>query len=230
MHLTLVGLPVLDVAAAARFWSTTLGLTVDSGDGLARVRVGTNVLELRRAPRGAATGPHHLAVTIPTGSFDAAKAWLAPRATLLDRDGQDEFEGPAGWSSRSVYFDGPERAVLELIERRDLEGADPWSGPFGPTDLLGLSEVGVAVPDVAAVVSRLSTDAGVLPYANPPTASFAAVGDVHGLLILVAPDRPWLPTTDRRAGPVVTQVEAAVAGAGPGRHRVGALSELRVVG
>lgn len=229
MHLTLVRLPVSDVPAAAAFWSVTLGLPVTLGNGTARVRVGTSVIELRPGPPGDC-GPHHLAMTVPTGSFDAARAWLSSRTSLLDADGRDEFEGPPGWRSRSVYFDGPGRAVLELIERRDLRPVHAWSGPFGPGDLLGLSEVAIAVPDVLATVDRLAADVGVLPYANPATAAFAAVGDVHGLLILVAPGRPWLPTRDRRARQVPTHVEAEVGGAQPGLHRVGAVSELRLTG
>jgi catechol-2,3-dioxygenase len=207
MHLSLVTLPVVDVAAWAAYGSDTLGLPVTVEHGAARVRVGPTVLELRPADTEPA-GPHHLALTVPTGSFDAAKTWLTGGATLLDRDGQDEFEGPAGWNSRSVYFGGPERSVLELIERRDLAGDERRSGSFGPGDLLALSEVGIAVADVAAAVQRLAS-LGVHPYANPPAESFAALGDVHGLLILVRPGRPWLPTTDREARSVPTHVETA---------------------
>ena len=235
MHLTLVSLPVVDVAGSAAYWSGTLGLGVTLEEGVARVRVGRNVLELRAAA-AADVGPHHLAITVPTGSLGAAKAWLARRSPLLDRHGEDEFEGPPGWHSRSVYFGGPERAVLELIERQDLPPEGRWarspgeSGSFGPTDLVGLSEVGIVVPDVPATVARLEADAGLTPYAHPGAPSFAAVGDVHGLLVLVAPGRPWLPTQDRRAAVVPTTVEAVVGAAAPGVHALGGRSRLRVVG
>lgn len=225
MHLALVSLPVVDVGAAAQFWSG-LGLPVSVEGGAARVQVGRNVLRLRPAATTAA-GAHHLAITVPTGSFGAAKAWVAQRVGLLDADGQDEFEGPSGWRSRSVYFGGPERSVLELIERRDLVVEGGWSGLFGPDDLLALSEVGIAVADVPATVARL-TAAGLTPYANPPAPSFAAVGDAHGLLILVTPGRAWLPTQDRHASAVATRVEAEAAGARPGRHGLGEGSELLV--
>ena len=100
MQLTLVSLPVADVLGAAAWWSSTLGLEVTLEAADARVRVERNVLELGPGP-ASDVGAHHLAITIPTGAFGAAKAWLAGRSTLLDRDGEDEFEGPPGWRARA---------------------------------------------------------------------------------------------------------------------------------
>ncbi|WIB76234.1 hypothetical protein DEJ28_11170 [Curtobacterium sp. MCPF17_002] len=73
--------------------------------------------------------------------------------------------------------------------------------------LLSLSEVGIAVPDVLGAVEVLGR-AGVAPYANAPTAEFAPVGDVHGLLVLVSPGRSWYPTLDRgpSSAPVVVDI------------------------
>ncbi|MBV9794819.1 MAG: hypothetical protein JO016_12860 [Actinobacteria bacterium] len=101
---------------------------------------------------------------------------------------------------------GPDGQVLELIERRDLDNGVP--GEFGPPGLLDVSEVGVAVPDVLAAAEKLRT-AGAPPYANEPAPGFAAVGDLHGLLILVSAGRPWRPTTDRIAqqAPVVIHAQ-----------------------
>lgn len=62
-----------------------------------------------------------------------------------------------------------------------------------------VSEVGLALPDVAAFRERFQREAGVDWSGEPPAEGFAAVGDDHGLLILVAEGRPWLPTRDRVA-------------------------------
>jgi hypothetical protein len=80
-------------------------------------------------------------------------------------------------------------------------------GEFGPGHLLGVSEVGVAVPDVLDAVAQLH-DAGVEPYGNPPGAGFAAVGDAEGMLILVTAGRAWMPTTDRHAEPSAVAIRA----------------------
>jgi catechol-2,3-dioxygenase len=176
-----------------------LGCPVAVDGDTAQVDVGRTRLVFRTLD--GATGAHHLAFTVPTGRFPAAKEWLAGVATVIGTEDADEFEGPTGWDSRSVYFDGPDRQVLELIERRALP-----PGPEVPR-LLAVSEVGIAVPDVGAAVAVLRRH-GIEPYGNPPGDDFAAVGDVDGLLVLVTPGRPWFPTRDRvpRTAPVVVDL------------------------
>lgn len=185
----------------ARFWER-LGCPVDRADGVVEVVVGSTRLLFRELP--GMTGALHLAITIPAGTFAAAAEWIAEIATVLvDADGRDEFEGPPNWNSRSVYFEGPDQQLLELIERRDLAAAAPASA----VPLLSVSEVGIAVPDVLGAVGTLRR-AGLEPYANPADEGFAAVGDVDGLVILVSPERRWFPTADRlpSTAPVVLDV------------------------
>lgn len=221
MHITRVSLPVLDPGRAAAFYGEVLELPTDLDQQGAAVQIGSSVLELR--PSSVPVGSHHLAFTIPTGSFAQARSWLSARLPLLDRDGVDEFEGPPSWNSRSLYFGGPERSVLELIERRDLAGAPATT--FTSSTIVNLSEVGVAVSDVVRTVKDLSS-AGLQSYGDAASPGFAAVGDAHGLLILVSPGRPWLPTADRHAASVRTVIEA---GDGvPGRYGLGETSTLTV--
>lgn len=223
MQLTSVSLPVLDLARVAAFYRDVLSLHVTSSGNTAHVHAGATRLELR-AENGTAAA-HHLAFTIPTGKFAAAKAWLRDRAALLlAGDGQDEFETSQSWNAHSVYFEGPEKAVLELIERRDLDNTT--AGTFSAADLLSISEVGIAVPDVAATARNLQRSAGVAPYGDEPGKNFAAVGDVHGLLILVSPGRMWFPTTDRSAAEVATGVHAV--GGRPGDYPLTESSLLRL--
>ncbi len=178
-----------------------LGCPVVVDRDAAHVTVGSTQLVFRVLD--GMIGAHHLAFTIPTGSFAAAKSWIAGVATVLGADDSDEFEGPPNWNSRSVYFEGPDRQLLELIERRDLSPA----GAADPARLVSVSEVGLAVPDVLGAVDALRHH-GLEAYANPPGPDFAPVGDVHGLLILVSPGRKWFPTLDRApsTAPVVVDV------------------------
>lgn len=204
MHLKRIVLPARDVDKVASFYRTTLGLPVQTEEEMATVTVGRTQLEFRTARR--ALGAHHLAMTIPRNTIGLARSWLEERAQLLDRDGEDEFEGPSSWNSRSLYFDGPEGAVLELIERRDLPLER--SSTFSAKELVCVSEVGIAVPDVEQAAASLQQDAGLEPYGDPASHDFAAMGDLHGLLILVRPGRAWLPTSDRYAAVVPTTVAA----------------------
>jgi len=220
MDIRQVQLAARSLADTARFYER-LECPVEIVDTTVRIVVGSTLLVFRELPE--MTGALHLAITIPTGTFDAAKAWIAGLTTVLGTADQDEFEGPPNWNSRSVYFEGPDQQLLELIERRDLEsgarrvGAGDGTGTGTDTDtgsdsdagvpLVSVSEVGVPVPDVLGAASALRR-AGLEPYANPPAESFAAVGDVDGLVILVSPDRRWFPTGDRSpsSAPVVIDV------------------------
>ncbi|MCS5507934.1 hypothetical protein NY546_01295 [Curtobacterium flaccumfaciens pv. flaccumfaciens] len=206
MDIRQVQLATRSLADTARFWER-LGCSVEIVDATVRIVVGSTLLVFRELPE--MTGALHLAITIPTGTFDAAKAWIAGLTTVLGTADQDEFEGPPNWNSRSVYFEGPDQQLLELIERRDLEPGARRAGvgTDAGVPLVSVSEVGVPVPDVLGAASALRR-AGLEPYANPPGESFAAVGDVDGLVILVSPDRRWFPTGDRSpsSAPVVIDV------------------------
>ncbi|MCS6553398.1 VOC family protein [Curtobacterium flaccumfaciens] len=201
MDIRQVQLATRSLSDTARFYER-LGCPVEIVDATVRIVVGSTLLVFRELPE--MTGALHLAMTIPTGTFDAAKAWIAGLTTVLGTDDQDEFEGPPNWNSRSVYFEGPDQQLLELIERRDLP-VDVGENTAVP--LVSVSEVGVPVPDVLGAVEALRR-AGLEPYANPPGESFSAVGDVDGLVILVSPDRRWFPTGDRSpsSAPVVIDV------------------------
>lgn len=219
MHIDRVSLPVVDPGRAAAFYKEVLELPTDVGEDRVTVRIGSSVLELNTG--GEPLGSHHLAFTIPSGTFARARAWLTARTALLGRDGVDEFEGPTSWNSRSLYFGGPEHAVLELIERRDLVG--PPAGTFTGTSIVSLSEVGIAVPDVVETAEHLRS-AGLGSYGDAAGPGFAAIGDAHGLLILVPPGRVWIPTADRHVASVPTAVEGTHAL--PGRYGVGPISTL----
>lgn len=205
MEITHAVLPTRELGATGDFYERVLGLHTVREPGEVTVAVGSSVLVFQEHTD--ADGEQHLAFTIPTGSLAAARAWLEPRAGLLRLGDELEFEGPPNWNSRSLYCDGPDGSILELIERRELDNA--VEGEFGPERLLCVSEVGIAVPDVLTAAQDLEST-GIHPYANPPGESFAPVGDVHGLLILVSPGRPWFPTQTRVAA--LSRIKVSLAG------------------
>jgi catechol 2,3-dioxygenase-like lactoylglutathione lyase family enzyme len=223
MQITSVSAPVRNARAAAEFYGDALGLDIAREPGAVVVTVGSTRLEL--VEDATSRGEVHLAITIPSNKFDAAKAWIRRRAELLATPDADEFECSPEWNAHSLYFSGPDRSVLELIIRRDLDNATP--GPFSTADLLCISEVGVAVPELPALVATLGRDAGVAPYGDAWVDAFAPVGSVDGMLILVAPGRPWFPTADRTAetGPI----SITATGGQPGTYALGARGSLRIL-
>jgi hypothetical protein len=77
------------------------------------VTIGTTRVEL--VETAAIEGGHHFAVSVPTNKFAEAKEWIQQRADLLVTSESDEFECSPSWNARSLYVNGPENSVLELI-------------------------------------------------------------------------------------------------------------------
>ena len=106
------------------------------------------------------------------------------------------------WRARAAYYFDPVGNLVELIARERAPGAEL---------LIEVSEVGLPVADVGAAVEHLESELG-LPHFSGDRESFSAVGDDHGLFILVPVGRAWL-FTDRPAGdaPVSVTIEGAAA-------------------
>lgn len=194
MHITHIELFTVDVSTSARFYRDVLELPVSESDSRATVQVGSTSIELIHGDRQ--DGADHLAFTIPSNQFAEAKEWLSSRTELLQRDGEDEFRAESPWDSESVYFRGPDGIVLELITRHRLQNSS--TVPFTAASLLSVSEVGLAVPDVAKAVTEARVKFGLDTFGGQ-SEMFAAVGDDHGLLILATNDRVWFPTSDALA-------------------------------
>ena len=214
MRITHVDLAVVDLDGAADFYGRVLGLPVQQAVGRAEVTIGASTLRLAQLAPGGDAGTHHLAFTVAAHRFVEAKAWIAARTRVLSSGDDDEFEWSSLWNSRSVYVEGGDGGVLELIARRDLDHEDAEStGPspaFSASELLGIGEVGIAVPDVARAVEAI-TATGITPY-GAPGERFAAMGDTAGVVILVREGRPWFPTELRVARDRPIRVTAATAG------------------
>jgi catechol-2,3-dioxygenase len=204
MLISKVELPVSDAVEAVRFYGDLLGLPIRTGGGVVEVGVGLSVLLLDTG--AVEPGAYHCAITVPEDRFAESKAWLQERVPLLERDGLDEFTLEAPWNSQSVYFAGPDGILLELIARHDLPAAS--SGRFTSADLLRISEIGLAVPDVPAAVAALQNAFG-LPVFGTAAAEFTPLGNHDGLLIVVRQGRSWFPTTTvtPSLGPIAVTVE-----------------------
>jgi catechol-2,3-dioxygenase len=138
----------------------------------------------------------HFAINV--GRFEEAVAWARARVEDLVRD---DVPFP-DWRARAAYFYDPAGNLVELIARERAPGEEL---------LIGVSEIGLPVADVGAAVEFLETELG-LPHFSGNREDFSAVGDDHGLFILVPVGRPWL-FTDRPASdaPVRVTIEGSEA-------------------
>lgn len=190
MQITEVQLACVDPVAAGRRYADLLRLPVSEAAEGVEVQAGSTRLVL--VPGSTGPGVHHLAFTVPSGWFDEAVDRLTAQVRLLSFEGRTVFEGPPHWNSASVYFPGPDGAVLEYIVRRDLPD-EPLAAQAVPgSSIAAISEVGIAASDVPVLGEELQAQFGLKPF-GPPFPDFAPTGDQHGLLICVTPHRPWAP-------------------------------------
>lgn len=187
MRINVLQLPVSDVASVAAWFGDVMQLPVHDG----AVRIGWTTLQLRDAD-GDPVGGVHLAFNVPADRFEAATQWLLARSPLQrNAKGEAHFTFGGRWESESIYYDGPDGLILELIGRRRLP-ASGRSGAFHGSELTCVSEVGLPVADVAALTAQAEDSFGLQPL-SPPTPYFAALGDDEGLLIVVDATRHWFP-------------------------------------
>lgn len=216
MHIHELYLQTHDIAAQQRFYAETLGLPMRAApDGELALDAGTTLLHF--APAAPDEQPrYHIAFNVPQQQFAAAKAWLAARAPLLsDHSGADEF-ALDNWDGHTLYFYDPAGNILELIARHELPSES--SEPFGAHSLLCVSEVGLVTDDVPATTRMLQEQLGVTVYRDSVSDMFTAIGDAHGLLIVVQQGREWFPDTGQAA--VFAPLRAVVSAANGLRHSI----------
>jgi catechol-2,3-dioxygenase len=135
----------------------------------------------------------HFAVNV--GRFEEAVEWARGKVELISAD--VPFES---WRARAAYFYDSAGNIVELIARERA-----------PSDelLVEVSEVGLPVSDVRAAVDFLRAELE-LPVFDDGGDKFHALGDDHGLFIVVPVGRDWL-FTDRPASdaPVRVTIEGA---------------------
>lgn len=149
---------------------------------------------------------YHFAFNIPPNLYAQAKAWLAERFELVrGKQGQIEFDF-SNWDAHGLYFYDTVGNILEFIARDMLPPAT--SKTFNSSHILSVSEMGIVVEDVPTAVSQIQQVTGLQPYRGQ-TDTFTAMGDEHGLLIVVEKLREWYPNTGLKAETM--DVEAIIA-------------------
>ena len=179
-----------------KFYRETLELPAAQAGNALKVTAGETVLEF--TPAEAESRPYyHFAFNIPHNTLDAAIKWIQPRVPLIKRaDGSVVFHFPA-WDAHAIYFLDPAGNIVEFIARHTLKNDAADAESFGPKDLLCASEIGVVAPDVTQAAEKLGAAAGVERY-HGGDEQFAAMGDEHGLFIVVKTGRRWF-SSDRHA-------------------------------
>jgi catechol 2,3-dioxygenase-like lactoylglutathione lyase family enzyme len=152
-------------------------------------RYGSSVVRFEQGPDVCS----HFAVNVAPDRFQEAVGWARGQATLI----QEDVPFP-DWRARAAYYFDPAGNLVELIARERAPGDEL---------LIEVSEVGLPVDDVGAAVDFFEAELG-MPHFSGDRENFSAVGDDHGLFILVPVGRAWL-FTDRPAGDAPVRVTIA---------------------
>lgn len=181
------------LAEQRAFYVDVLGLPLlaEGDDSIALQAGATRLNFVQGAP-----ACYHFAFNIPRNQFDEAKSWLEQRTALAVWDGQDEIHWKA-WNAHAVYFYDPAGNIVEFIARHNLPNDSDV--PFSGARLCEVSEIGLAAADVSQLARTLQEEAGIPVWDAGDGEVFTALGDDHGLFIIVRHGRPWFAGNGRVA-------------------------------
>lgn len=205
MRILEVELPTSALAEQRAFYGDALGLDV-IGEDEDRLTLGAGATRVTFVAVPEDPGSQHFAFNVPENRIEDAARWLAERAPLVPGPNGARVLDFSGWNADAVYCLDPAGNVVELIARHSLPNAS--DEPFGPHSLLCVSEVGMPVDDVPAAVAHLEGELGI-PLWDGDRRGFTALGDDHGLFIVVPRGRTWFPS-DRPAAtqPIATTIDS----------------------
>jgi hypothetical protein len=176
------------IEAMRTFYGDRLGMTVAHDATSLAIRAGDT--RIRFVHDAAAPAPfYHFAFNIPENKIRLARDWQAERSPLLPIPERNRAAGYppevvdySHWNAHSIFFLDPAGNVVEYIARHDLKNAA--EGPFTPRDILCTSEIALIVEDVIGTAETLRRDF-VLPTYRGASGDFTALGDEHGLLLVM---------------------------------------------
>lgn len=136
---------------------------------------------------------YHFAFNIEENKLVDAVNYLKERTPLLS-DGKDEVFHFQEWNAHACYIYDAEGNIVEFIARHNL--ASQSAGPFSIENLLGISELGLPVENVADTVGYCTKELDLAPWRGNGT-TFQPIGDEQGMFIAAAVDRAWFPTNEQ---------------------------------
>ena len=137
--------------------------------------------------------PSHFAFNIPSNSIAKAHNWLKNRVAILTYEGKPVADFKS-WKAKAIYFYDTDKNIVEFIARKNLNMNS--SRQFSSSELLSISEIGIASTDIETIYNRLN-NMKEIPIFGGEFSSFCAVGNDEGLFILVNKNiKTWFPTME----------------------------------
>ena len=195
----LLRLRLLTAAPLAKmktFYHEVLGLPVLAEPaGEFTVAGGQTTITFAQARAGHGEPFYHLAFNIPENKIRSAYDWQKPRtpldrinANLRDPELPVEVVHFRHWNAHSIFFWDPAGNLLEYIARHDLKNGA--AGSFSTSDILYASEIAFISENVTPAALEMKQALGLEQYRGGDD-HFRALGDEHGLLLVIIRGRRW---------------------------------------
>jgi catechol-2,3-dioxygenase len=180
-----------NLAAQKVFYTETLGFELlAEKPHCFSLKTGKTVLQF--VEKQAAT-TYHYAFNIPSKQGGEALAWLKKRVAVLAWNGADLVDF-SDWNAEAMYFYDKDDNIVEFIARKNLN--IPTIAKFDASQVMEVSEMGTPTKNVQGVYDRLSQFFSIEKYSGD-FSRFAAMGDEHGLFIVIDnQQKKWIPTDD----------------------------------
>ena len=136
---------------------------------------------------------YHFAFNIPANKFNEAFAWANKKVELIPITPTSNIADFKNWNAKAFYFYDNNQNIIEFIARFDLDNNS--DKVFDGSSIYSISEVGIVVDNAKAYSKKLLEEQGLNFFSRqPPQDDFVAIGDDHGLFIIVNNKRNWYPT------------------------------------
>lgn len=192
MRIKAVSLYTNDLDAVVHFYAGEMGFSLLAQSGTAAsFKVGYSVLTFSKTNE--MLPPYHFAFLVPQNLFMEAYSWAQSKKIVLPFSEENDIADFTNWNAQAFYFHDTVKNILEIITHYDL----PHTGnqPFSTQSLIGICEIGLVVPHVAAACQQLEEQYSIPRFHKGPYLDdFAVMGGADGLLIISKEGRGWVPT------------------------------------
>ena len=182
-----------DILQTKRFYHEILGLSIIQADDLSiRISAGRSALQFKNVND---QNPfYHFAFNIPANKFEEAHAWANKRVQLMPITLSTNIADFKNWNAKAFYFFDNNQNIVEFIARFDLDNNSDKA--FDGSSIFSISEIGLVVDNAKAYSEKFLEEGGLNFFSRqPPQDDFVAIGDDHGLFIVVNNKRNWYPTS-----------------------------------
>ena len=182
-----------NIPQSKKFYNEILGMPIIQADDLSiKFSAGHSTLQFNKVNN---QNPfYHFAFTIPANKFNEAFTWADKKAELIPITPTSNIADFKNWNAKAFYFYDNNQNIVEFIARFDLDNNSDKE--FDGSSIFSISEIGIVVDNAKEYSKKLLEEHGLNYFSHqPPQDDFVAIGDDHGLFIVVNNKRNWYPTS-----------------------------------